>query len=240
MTADRGAAPLRDGCRRSGCHPVPPVSLAVPAAAFLSPRSSSLPAQPAPAFQACRRSPTVTPSGLRPSASGSTGSIMQTRWRSLKVVPSRSRTETCTTSAQGGILARSGSPRGLILFGSTQARERHLSHSAREANDSALRCVPQMPPGREGQNGTFRTMVGIPGFGGCVRTGRHARPSSPSLLSRKRRGLGHRVASLLAHRRRCDPRVDRRYLQNWTGWDRLRPGHRCCIGRGCAGSTPPT
>ena len=84
VTADRGAAPLRDGCRRSGRHPVPEVSLAVPAAAFLSPRSSSLPAQPAPAFQACRRSPTATPSGLRPSASGSTGSIMHTRWRSWK------------------------------------------------------------------------------------------------------------------------------------------------------------
>ena len=51
MTADRGAAPLRDGCRRSWRHPIPEVSLAVPAAAFLSPRSSSLPAKPAPTIQ---------------------------------------------------------------------------------------------------------------------------------------------------------------------------------------------
>ena len=118
---------------------------AVPAAAFLSRWSSSLAAQPAPAFQACRRSPTATPSGLGPSASGSTASIMQTRWRSWKVAPSRSRTETCTTSAQGGILARSGSPRGLILFGSTQARERHLSHSAGEANAEPCRNIAPMP-----------------------------------------------------------------------------------------------
>ena len=70
---------------------------------------------------------------------------MHNRWRSWKVPPSRSWTETYTTSAQGGIMARSGSPRGLILFGRAQARERHLSHSAREANDEPCRNSAPMP-----------------------------------------------------------------------------------------------
>ena len=51
-------APLRDGSRRLGRHPVPEVSFPVPPAAFLSPWSYSLPAKPAPTFQLWA-SPTV-------------------------------------------------------------------------------------------------------------------------------------------------------------------------------------
>ena len=43
---------------------------------------------------------------------------------------------------------------------------------------------PKCPAGREGQKGSFRTLVGIPGFRGRARTGRYAWPSSSPLLSR--------------------------------------------------------